>query len=275
MENYEKILEDFGLSAKEVAIYITLLKLQNSNISNLSRKSGMPRTTLYPLLNKLLKRGLVNIIHMGNHDEWEAMDPKELYQKTKSSLKNLEEAIPALELLRGSLVGHKKSSDILFYKSKEGIKKAYESVFKLHPYERVYSIEGNCSIEAKKDYFSSKYTINWQSKIKDKKIVWEGLLGEKSLEIVKKIDNIEILKNSLGRMVIGTLLPDNLMDFDSDIISFKDVLIITIVSQNTTIFINNKEAAKAFQNLFLIAQQAGKKVDLNSYIKELIEAKSK
>ena len=40
-------------------------------------------------------------------------------------------------------------------------------------------------------------------------------------------------------------------------------------------FINNKEAAKAFQNLFLIAQQAGKKVDLNSYIKELIEAKSK
>lgn len=274
MENYEKILEDFGLSPKEIIVYITVLKLEKSNISNLARKAGMPRTTIYPILDNLLKRGLVSIIHVGNHDEWEAIEPKELYQKTKKSLKNLAEALPSLESLRGILIGHKKSSDILFYKSWDGIKKAYEMVFNLRPTERVYSIEGNLSTEAKSKYFPTKYIIDWQKTIKNKKIIWEGIIGEKTLEIDKDINDVKILESFLGRMVIATVLPDNLMNFDADIISFRDTVIITIVRQDTAIFIHNPEIAKTFKSLFFIIQQGGRKVDLNAFIQNLIDEKS-
>ena len=81
MENYEKALKNLGLSAKEVMVYTTLLKLNRSTVSNIAKKSEMPRTTIYPLLEKLMQKGIVHIVHIGNHDEWEAISPEELRQK--------------------------------------------------------------------------------------------------------------------------------------------------------------------------------------------------
>ena len=118
MENYEKALKNLGLSAKEVMVYTTLLKLNRSTVSNIAKKSEMPRTTIYPLLEKLMQKGIVHIVHIGNHDEWEAISPEELRQKIRDSLTDLTESLPFLKSIQGSLVGHKKTSDIFSQKKK-------------------------------------------------------------------------------------------------------------------------------------------------------------
>lgn len=268
----EKTLKQFGLADKEVKIVIILFGLGRTTVSALSRSAGLPRTTLYPLLEHLERRKLIHKIRVYNHNEWEAINPKAFYQIMKDGVDDLKDSLPMLEKMYSSLAEQSRFPEIIYYRSREGIKKAYESIFGLKPTERAYFIEGNRSVETKVKFFKKNYILDWQETFKKKGIILESVIGEQSLEILHKMDK-EILQAHAGRMVIVSVLPDSLMDFDADIISFKDTVVIVIVSKDIAVFMHSREAAEAFKNLFLIARQVGKKVDLNVYIKNLLEEK--
>lgn len=55
----EEMLHNIGLSDKEIAIYITLLKTPRLTAQRLSKMSGIQRTNTYTLLDKLIDDGLV------------------------------------------------------------------------------------------------------------------------------------------------------------------------------------------------------------------------
>lgn len=52
----EKYLEEIGLSDKEAAVYLALLQVENSAITDLAKKTKINRTTVYPVLQSLEKR---------------------------------------------------------------------------------------------------------------------------------------------------------------------------------------------------------------------------
>ncbi|HEY4479596.1 MAG: hypothetical protein A3H69_01485 [Candidatus Sungbacteria bacterium RIFCSPLOWO2_02_FULL_47_9] len=267
MDASPKLFEEFGLTEKEGGVYLTLLKLERAKVSTLGKKSGFPRTSLYPILEKLLKRGFVRILRIGNHQEWEASEPKEIYKQAKETIKGLEEAVPLLEALKGSLAGHIRTADILFYKSIDGIKKAYDDILKLRRGERVYSIEGNFSQPSKLRRFRKSYMLEWLAKHKKTEVIYEAVESEKLFQLIETID-LELLKGQAGRLVVLTILPDHLMNFDAEIFCFRNTLVIVIVSQDTAIFIHNPEVVEAFRSLFVIAQTLGKKVDFNRAVFE-------
>lgn len=270
MERIEKTLGQFGLTAKEIKVFIALLKMGHVTVSALSRAVGLPRTTLYLLLESLEKREFIHKIRVHNHNEWEAIDPKALYRRTRDNTDDLKDSLPELEKIYGSSVGQSKPSEIIYYRSREGIKKAYEAIFKLNASERAYIIEGSRSTEAKVKVLRKGYILEWQNAFKKRGIILEAIIGERSLKVLDTVDK-EVLQSHIGRMVIASILPDVLMNFDADIISFKDTVVIIIVSKDIAVFIHNHEIAEAFKSLFLIAEQVGKKIDLNTYVKNLLK----
>lgn len=57
--NIERLLENIGLSKKEVSIYLALLKVNTATVSQLSKETRIKRTTIYPFLDSLKSKGLV------------------------------------------------------------------------------------------------------------------------------------------------------------------------------------------------------------------------
>lgn len=267
MKQVEKSLAGIGISAKESSIFIALLELQRANISALGRKTGIPRTTLYSALEKFLIKGIAQKVRVGNHTEWGAVPPEELYRVAKNNLQDLKESLPELEKLYGFVSDEVKPAEILIYKSKEGLRKAYQNILNLRRFDRVYTIEGNKSVNAKLKNLDS-FVIDWQEAFKKRGIILEGIIGEKSLELIKQAPK-KVLQSHIDRKVITTILPSEIMDFDADIIMFKNTAVITVTERNLSFIIHNREIADTLKHLFLALQGIGRRVDMNAYLKNL------
>lgn len=274
IETSEKIAVTLGISPKEVAVYSTLLELEKAKVSALSRIAKIPRTSLYPILEKLAERGFVHRLMVHNHEEWTADDPKDLYRTARASLKQFGALLPVLEKSKGQLSQQaKKTSDVVFYRGRAGIKKAYWDVLRQPIGARVFSIEGNRAVDAKMRRFLSEGR-EWQGRFRKSGIILESVFGERSLAQFHKL-NKDDLSLYTNRLVIGTVLPDETMEFDADIICYGETLAIILVEQDMAIFINNKEIVNTFRHIFRIIQQLGRRVDVNAIAKQLFAQRAR
>lgn len=268
----KKIFEELGFSAKESGFLSALLGLKRSTVSALGKKTLMPRTTLYTIIEKLEKRGLIHKVGVGNHSEWEVLAPDALYRKVKSSLNGFKENLPELEKMYGADTAVKIPAVVTSYETHDGMKKAYESILRLSKGERVYSIEGVRSVEAKLKHFKKDYVVEWQETFKKKGVIIEGLTGEGTLSVLKKMD-AEHLHAQFGKTVIAGLLPDEYLDFETDMFCFHNTVVIVIPARDRVVIIQSPEIARMIQNLFRLAQHFSRKIDLNAFVSGLIAEK--
>jgi HTH-type transcriptional regulator, sugar sensing transcriptional regulator len=115
-------LESYGLSEKEAKVYVSLLELGETVIQRISIKSKVKRTTLYDVLESLIKKGLVSTIIKKKRKYYIASDPRELESKLDEKKALIKTIIP--ELLSISNLIDKKPK-IRFYEGEEGIKEIY------------------------------------------------------------------------------------------------------------------------------------------------------
>ena len=62
----EKALRKFGLSDREIRVYIVLLELGEALASKIAQKTDTPRTLVYDILEKLLDKGVVSYVIKSN-----------------------------------------------------------------------------------------------------------------------------------------------------------------------------------------------------------------
>ena len=55
----DHILERIGLNKKEISIFLTILDRQKVSAQKISTHTGVKRTTVYSILNELIKKGFV------------------------------------------------------------------------------------------------------------------------------------------------------------------------------------------------------------------------
>ena len=267
-----KALEEIGLDHKEAAVYLILLELESATISTLARATNMPRTSLYSVLPKLQGRGVVYHGKVKNHTEWKCISPKELYRKYKENLKIFEEAIPSLENISEKRTPVPKISPITYYESMSGVKKVYEGILSLPKEERIYSIEGSGSIAAKSKRLNKEYTSNWQMLFKKSGLIWESITSEASLRLIEDMEPA-VLKPHLGRPIILTVLPKELLNFDLDIMAFQNTAALINVATAHVVLVRDKEIVRAIKELITLLSRLGKKIDLNAFMAEVIRRK--
>ncbi len=68
----------FGLSDKEIAVYLSLLKLGPSPVRKVASEAGVNRGTTYDILKSLQDQGLVSYFHEEKRQYFIAEDPKAL-----------------------------------------------------------------------------------------------------------------------------------------------------------------------------------------------------
>ncbi len=130
MTKYKSILDDsdirlteaLGLSNAEIAVYLAALELGEAQIQDISRKSGVKRTSIYNFIDALKDKKFLTEIKKGKRRVFSATSPHLLLEQQKSKVSSVERLIPQLLAIQNSV---KDKPRVSFYEGIEGIKEIY------------------------------------------------------------------------------------------------------------------------------------------------------
>jgi sugar-specific transcriptional regulator TrmB len=102
MISLEENLKLIGLEEKEASIYLAALELGQTNIQNLTRKSGIKRSTVYEIIKKLEKKELISESLKGKRKIYIAAAPEKLKKSIKEKEELLNNILPELKSLNNT-----------------------------------------------------------------------------------------------------------------------------------------------------------------------------
>lgn len=127
MERIAQILKELGLDEKESRVYLSVLRLGQTTVSQVAQAAGVERTGTYDVLERLQKQGLVRHVAIGKIVNFAAEDPKKLLIDLEARRQQLEELIPQLANLYGEALTRPVSA---IYEGKEGLRALLTDILK-------------------------------------------------------------------------------------------------------------------------------------------------
>lgn len=127
MKLSSKILKSLNLSYSEGSVYLATLELGQATLQDISRKSGVKRSTIYTFIEKLKDTGLINQTKKNKRILYSASHPEQLIELEKNRISEIEQLMPEL------LAIHNKSQSkpkVTFYEGQNGIKEVYQNTIK-------------------------------------------------------------------------------------------------------------------------------------------------
>ena len=125
-------LKEAGLTDGEIKVYLALLELGLSTTGPIIKKSGIARSIIYQLLEKLMQKGLVSYITKEKTKYFQAAEPNKILKYIDERKKRLEENRKKAEQLLPELILkqkiHKKS-EANIYTGFRGIRTAHEHLY--------------------------------------------------------------------------------------------------------------------------------------------------
>jgi HTH-type transcriptional regulator, sugar sensing transcriptional regulator len=119
MYNIKEVLQDLGFEDRETKVYLDLIREGDLTALKISRDTGIDRTTIYDILEKLISQGVVSSYIKNNSKTFHALPPKDLLNYFKDKYNSLEKILPELEKMSNST-----NSKVIceLYQGKEGMK---------------------------------------------------------------------------------------------------------------------------------------------------------
>lgn len=139
MKEKQALLE-FGLTESEAQAYLALFRLGGATASVLAKETGLQRTTVYPILKSLAKKGCVLVYFRKSQHYYYAQKPDKLAGIFEKKLEFFNSVIPLFESMdrkQAQAVG------VRFIETKEELRKFYTDILDDH---KSYRIIGNAHI---------------------------------------------------------------------------------------------------------------------------------
>lgn len=115
----EQELKEYGLSSKEIKVYLSCLKAGSSTANRISEGTGIRRSTVYEVIEALKKRGLIKSFKKEKKFYFESVKPKVLIYLLKEKEKLIQRILPDLNSLTKTLI---EKPQISLYEGKIGVK---------------------------------------------------------------------------------------------------------------------------------------------------------
>lgn len=172
MIEIERQLEDLGLSKNEAVIYMALVKLGKATVKEIAKATGMHRTNIYDILEKLKEKGLVSYFKEKNIQYFIASHPRNLESFLKEKLDLLHNILPKLI----EIYNIKEEEVIVeIFKGKQGMKSAFRDILRsLNKGGVFYGYSVGGQLREYLPIFSNQF----QAEMKRKKIKYYGIYVE-------------------------------------------------------------------------------------------------
>jgi HTH-type transcriptional regulator, sugar sensing transcriptional regulator len=247
-----KKLIDFGLSDKEAKVYLALLELGSSSVSEIARRARVTRTNTYHLLSALQSYGLVS--SQGSETSrsvFSAEKPDRFLQLMKEKKEDAErkfkEAEDMIPELRSVYHDPDQKVRVRYYEGVEGIITAYEDTLSAKT-----SILGYASVEQQHSFFPGYFPAYYDRRT-DKKIEVECFLAESDDSLrIKSLDKKHLRKTSI--------IPKK-FSISPEINIYDDKVAILSLKEKFGVIIESHEVADAFRKMFQLGMERAKQYD--------------
>jgi len=130
--NTKKLLTEYGLSDKEIAVYLSLVEMGPSPVRVVASKSRVNRGTVYDILKELINQGLVSYYNKESHQYFSAESPEKLISAVEQKQNNLEAVKEKLKAqmpeLRAAYDKNGGKPTMKLYEGNKGIRQILEDV---------------------------------------------------------------------------------------------------------------------------------------------------
>ncbi|MBI4433946.1 helix-turn-helix domain-containing protein [Candidatus Uhrbacteria bacterium] len=120
-------LRVFGFDAKHAQVYLACVELGSTTVLELARRTRLPRTTLYPILESLRREGYVRLGKRRRGSVYAAEPPASLAARLQSRTHAFTEVLPELEALRSSV---RPGAGVTLYEGSDGFRQLWERIFR-------------------------------------------------------------------------------------------------------------------------------------------------
>jgi len=120
-------LKAYGLTEKEITVYMSLLPLGTVNLQLIAKRLDFPRTTVYNTLSQLIEKGLVSRLVKKGVNHFTAVDPQKLTAKLEEKKHLIESIMPNLQALKMQVAD---LSSVEIYEGFKGVYTVLCDVFK-------------------------------------------------------------------------------------------------------------------------------------------------
>lgn len=244
------------------------------NISELADRSKIGRTSLYPILKRLHRRGLVSYSYHGKRKYWRSISLPSLQERLFSMAENHRASNKTLEKEVGIVASQESAYKI--YRGRKKLIQIYEDISKLPKTTRVYGVQPNASVDGAIKNLASKELIKINESIKKRQIIIEAILQENFLDYyARALKNLgktpkDILASYGDRTAVTTYVPKEYLNFSAEIVFYSNILAILNWRELTAVVIKDSQVAGIMKELFELIKLTGQRVDQNPKVREMI-----
>jgi sugar-specific transcriptional regulator TrmB len=155
------ILKNFGLSEKEIEVYLALIELGPSSVREISAKSKVNRGTTYDILKSLIAMGVVSYYNKESKQYFMAEEPEKLLSaidQKKEDLQEVRESISEnLPLLKTLFEKQGGKPVVKFYEGSKGVRQIFEDVLDevSARSDKTYYLYSSATAEHRKNVYGS------------------------------------------------------------------------------------------------------------------------
>lgn len=148
------LLEKSGLTHKEAKVYLSVIELGESPVSQIALRAGMQRTSCYDILGKLHRLSLVAVSAKKNIRYYSPSSPDRLKALVAQRVHAVEEALPFLHEHFRQVGARPK---IQFFTGVEGVKSVFESTLESKERNVYFWISFRAFVEILGERYAARY----------------------------------------------------------------------------------------------------------------------
>jgi len=241
-----KFFVQFGLTEGESKVYLALLSIGETTISNLVHISKMQKSSVYFCLERLLSKGLANFILKNNKKHFQASPPNRLFGLLDSKEKEIELQRKELGTMMPQMLtlgsNAKKVQNVKFFTGWNGMKTAFDDILSTLKEGDMYYVFGVATVPSVFLRFR-RFIGSFHRKRSAKGIILRILVNEENRGTIgadrkkEKPVKVKFLSKEFITPAVINVYGDK-------------TLIAIWIDEPAAIMIENKSSADSFRNYF-------------------------
>ncbi|MFA6992387.1 MAG: helix-turn-helix domain-containing protein [Candidatus Gracilibacteria bacterium] len=256
----ERLIE-FGLSHNEAKVYMALMELGSSTVTQIARRAKVTRTNAYHLLNSLLVHGLASMNQGKGKTVFSAEKPERLLYMMKEKMDEAEKRYKDAENLIAELrtlhKGTEEKMKVRYYEGEEGIITVYEDTLRAHGKILEYA----SADERLK--FSPEYFHKYYERRAEKGIETDAIMAKNTESLrLKQRDEANASMIKIIPEEFGSATDVSVYDGKVAIVSLKDKFAVVLESD---------EIANAFKKILTLSNERAQ--DYTKLLSDILKKK--
>lgn len=237
MAKIQTVLENLGFSPNEIKIYLALNDHGSSKAGKVSKIAKIDRSSCYNSLKRLVEKGLVSYVSIGEVKWFQATGPKKLLDFLKEQEEDVKSILPELD------ARHKASKiegQVRMFKGLKGVRTILQDILRTG--------ENNCTFgnESQLEERMPAYQGQFVRQLKENKI---------SVREIVRVDRAQPTSNPKQTRYV----PKSIVSPVVTNIYGKKIALIIWTDEPEGIIIENEAAAKAYKAYFEFMWEHAKK----------------